>query len=211
MKPTPERAQPMYTESEPVCVPADQVVPAVTALSVGVGELESLLRRLLLTAPPPRPVPTEIMLKRLISNGPAPAPPPRTAITDMETMLQRLLTGTPTWAPLPQPVPIRYGVPFGLGSTVLVPGPMVFNMEGNRPGLCRPRSSPASRGKASTMGKFFPPWTVARKAWNAALMPTVSGIATDIMLFSQHGPDWFTGTMCMEVMCRIALFKDRSC
>ena len=41
--------------------------------------------------------------------------------------------------------------------------------------------------KASTLGKCFPPWTVARKAWNAALKPSVSGIAMDIMLFSQYG------------------------
>ena len=56
--------------------------------------------------------------------------------------------------------------------------------------------------KASTLGKCFPPWTVARMAWSDALRPTVYGIATDVMLFSQHGPDWFTGTVCMEIMCR---------
>ena len=39
--------------------------------------------------------------------------------------------------------------------------------------------------KASTIGKCFPSGTVM--AWNAALKPTVSGIATDIMLFTQHG------------------------
>ena len=31
------------------------------------------------------------------------------------------------------------------------------------------------------------------------------------MLFSQHGPDWFTGATCMEVLCCTALFEDRSC
>ena len=31
------------------------------------------------------------------------------------------------------------------------------------------------------------------------------------MLFSQHGPDWFTGTGCMEVMCRTTLFEEPSC
>ena len=40
---------------------------------------------------------------------------------------------------------------------------------------------------ASTLGKCFLPWTVTRSAWVAALRPRVSGIATDVMLFSQHG------------------------
>ena len=40
---------------------------------------------------------------------------------------------------------------------------------------------------ASTLGKCFPPWTVTRAAWIAALGHTVSGIATDVMLFRQHG------------------------
>ena len=95
VKPTPERARPVNTLSEPACVPADQVVVAVTAPSVGLGDLGALLRHLLLTAlvqaPPPRPVPTEmeIMLECLLSN--APTPPARATITDIETMLQRLL------------------------------------------------------------------------------------------------------------------------
>ena len=41
--------------------------------------------------------------------------------------------------------------------------------------------------KASTLGKCFPPWTVTRSAWAAVLGARVSGIATDVMLFSQHG------------------------
>ena len=40
--------------------------------------------------------------------------------------------------------------------------------------------------KASTLGKCFLPWTVERMAWSAALRPTVSGITTDVMLFSHH-------------------------
>ena len=40
---------------------------------------------------------------------------------------------------------------------------------------------------ASKMGKCFPPWTVTHAAWTAALGPKVSGIATDLMLFRQHG------------------------
>ena len=105
-----------------------------------------------------------------------------------------------------------YGMPFGLGSTVAVPGPMVFNM-----GIVqdcvdhvRLQHHGSMSVKASTIGKCFPPWTVTRTAWNATLKQTVSDIATDIMLFSQHGPDWFTGTVCLEVLCRTALFEDRS-
>ena len=38
-----------------------------------------------------------------------------------------------------------------------------------------------------TLGKYLPPWTVTRAAWNAVLCPGMSGIATDVMLFNQHG------------------------
>ena len=41
--------------------------------------------------------------------------------------------------------------------------------------------------KTSTLGKCFPPWTVTRSAWASALRARVSRIATDVMLFSQHG------------------------
>ena len=110
MKPKPEKTWPMYKVNEPACVPADQVVAAVGAPLVGLGDIEALLRRLLLTtpvqAPPPRPVPTkmEIMLERLLSNAAAPLPL-RTAITEMETMLECLLPGAPTQTLRPRPVP----------------------------------------------------------------------------------------------------------
>ena len=48
VKPMPDRARPVYTVSEPACMPADQVVAAVTVPSVGLGDLEALLRRLFL-------------------------------------------------------------------------------------------------------------------------------------------------------------------
>ena len=38
-----------------------------------------------------------------------------------------------------------------------------------------------------TLGKYFPPWTVTREARRTVLLPGVSGIATDVMLFHQHG------------------------
>ena len=41
--------------------------------------------------------------------------------------------------------------------------------------------------KTASLGKWFPPWTVARAAWHAALKPKVSGISTDGVLFSKHG------------------------
>ena len=36
-----ERARPVYTVNEPACVPADQVVAAVTAPPVGPGDLDA--------------------------------------------------------------------------------------------------------------------------------------------------------------------------
>ena len=60
----------MYTVNEPACMSAYQVVTAVITPSVGIGDIEALLRRLVATvpvqAPQPRPVPTEmeIMLER---------------------------------------------------------------------------------------------------------------------------------------------------
>ena len=51
MKPAPKRALPVYTVNELACVPADQVVAAVAVHPVGPGNLEALLRRLLLNAP----------------------------------------------------------------------------------------------------------------------------------------------------------------
>ena len=112
VKPTQERARPVYMVSEPVCMPADQVMAAVIAPSVGLGDLEALLRHLLpaapMQAPLPRPVPTEveIMPECLLSNALtlAPAPPPQATNTDIEIMLQRLLLGTPTRALRSRPV-----------------------------------------------------------------------------------------------------------
>ena len=96
-----ERALPVYTVDEPAYMPADQVMAAVTAPPVGLGDLEALLRRFLPTppvlTPPPWPIPTEIeMLQEcLLSGVPTPTPPPQTGITGMETLLQRLLSGMP--------------------------------------------------------------------------------------------------------------------
>ena len=56
-KPTPERAQPLYPVSETAFVPADQIVTAVTAPSVGPADLKALLRRLPPTVPAQVPPP----------------------------------------------------------------------------------------------------------------------------------------------------------
>ena len=40
--------------------------------------------------------------------------------------------------------------------------------------------------KTANLRKWFPPWTVTRVAWSVALKPNVLGIATDVVLFSEH-------------------------
>ena len=37
------------------------------------------------------------------------------------------------------------------------------------------------------VAKFFPPWTVTRDVWQAALRPDISGIAVDTRLFHETG------------------------
>ena len=49
------------------------------------------------------------------------------------------------------------------------------------------------------LGKYVPPWTVTHEAWRAVLRPGVSGIATDGMLFHQHGG---------QLVDRYRLYKD---
>ena len=41
--------------------------------------------------------------------------------------------------------------------------------------------------KAANLAKWFPPWTVSREMWREALLPQVSGVSTDILLFSERG------------------------
>ena len=80
-----ERAHPVYALSEPTLGPMEQVVAAVTSPSVGIADLET-------------------MLKRLLPAVPAQAPPPLSAPTEIEAMLKCLLPGTPTQVPQPRPV-----------------------------------------------------------------------------------------------------------
>ena len=41
--------------------------------------------------------------------------------------------------------------------------------------------------KAANMGRWFLPWTVTRAVWHTALKTTVSGVSTDVALFSANG------------------------
>ena len=41
--------------------------------------------------------------------------------------------------------------------------------------------------KASNLARWFPPWTVSRDRWCAAMSSTVSRVATDALLFSRTG------------------------
>ena len=41
--------------------------------------------------------------------------------------------------------------------------------------------------ESANLGRWFPPWTVTRVAWHKALKPQVSGVPTDVMLFSESG------------------------
>ena len=81
----------------------------------------------------------------------------------------------------------RDDIPSGTGSTLVVPGRMVFALERDCVDHIRLRHQVGLSVKASNLGRWFLQWTVARMAWNAALKPKVSGFATDVMLFSQHG------------------------
>ena len=68
----PEKARLVYAVSEPTRVQMEQVVAAVTGPSVGLVDLEA-------------------MLKCLLPTMPAQSPTPRPAPTDIETMLKCLL------------------------------------------------------------------------------------------------------------------------
>ena len=114
VKPAPEKTRSVYTVSEPAVMPADRVVADVATPSLGLADLEMLLRRLLpsVPAPLPRPVPAEIEIvwECLLSSTLAlvPVSPSRSATMGMETMLRRLLLpGTATPAPRSNPVPVR--------------------------------------------------------------------------------------------------------
>ena len=41
--------------------------------------------------------------------------------------------------------------------------------------------------KAANLARFFPPWTVTREQWADMMMPTISGVVIDTLLFSRVG------------------------
>ena len=41
--------------------------------------------------------------------------------------------------------------------------------------------------KTANLGKWFSPWTVKRQTWCNALNPRISGVSTDVLLFSECG------------------------
>ena len=75
--------------------------------------------------------------------------------------------------------------------------------------------------KTANLGKWFPPWTVTRIAWSAALKSNVSGISTDVVLFSEQGPSWSTtnvygdfvsnGSLRGTFMAKLSDFTNRAC
>ena len=42
--------------------------------------------------------------------------------------------------------------------------------------------------KAANLSKFFLAWTVTREQWAAMMMPSISGVTIDTLLFSRIGP-----------------------
>ena len=95
VKPTPERAQPVYAVSELTLGPTEPVVAAVTGPTVGLANFETMLKLLLpailAQAPPPLSAPTDVetMLIGLLLAVPAQAPSPRSAPTEIEAMLKQ--------------------------------------------------------------------------------------------------------------------------
>ena len=78
MKPAPARIQSVYTVSEPAVMPVDRVVVAIATPSVGLADLETLLKRLL---PRSSPVParrdwTTVVCFFLWQTGPQSEPVP---------------------------------------------------------------------------------------------------------------------------------------
>ena len=78
MKLTPERARLVYAVSEPALGPTEQVVAAVTGPSVGLADLEVMLKRLLPAVPIPTP-PTPLGPAHRTPRTPYHAPPAREA------------------------------------------------------------------------------------------------------------------------------------
>ena len=80
-------------------------------------------------------------------------------------------------------------MPSGAGSAVALPCHMVRGVEGV--GACLPGTSGREAWGISAgnhdVAQFFPPCTVSRDVWHAALRPDVSGVTVDALLFHEAG------------------------
>ena len=75
--------------------------------------------------------------------------------------------------------------------------------------------------KAANLVRFFPPWTVTREQWAHMMMPSISGVAIDTLLFSRIGSPLFhrywiisrTGSHAAfrgTYLCRMRVFLEES-
>ena len=81
-------------------------------------------------------------------------------------------------------------IPSGAGLVMALPGHMVCGVEGA--GACLPGASGGKTWGIDTRNHdkrytVFPPWTVTRDVWHAALRPDISGVAVDALLFHEAG------------------------
>ena len=93
-------------------------------------------------------------------------------------------------------------IPCGAGSAMALPGHMVCGVEGV--GACLPGASGGKTRGIDTRNHdkrctVFPPWTVTRDVWHAALRPDVSGVAVDALLFNEAG---------LQLVHRYRVYKD---
>ena len=96
-----------------------------------------------------------------------------------------------------QVYPARFGqahcfLPLGTHAAVALPGYVVHGVEGDCIAqdcidhMRQIHKVPLSV-KAANLARFFPPWTVTREQWADMMMPSISGVAIDTLLFSRVG------------------------
>ena len=85
----------------------------------------------------------------------------------------------------------RGQLPPGTRAAMALPGVVVYHMERYATRLYGPLGygtcSAGIRENRENLGKWFPPWTVKHQMWSDALNPRISGVATDVLLFSECG------------------------
>ena len=65
-----------------------------------------------------------------------------------------------------------------------MPGRLVYSLEVDH---LRDQHGVGASVELKMLGRYFSMWTVKREIWNKVLCLGVSGIATDVMLFHEHG------------------------